>query len=41
MDGMHRVARAYLEGLKSINAVRFTKYIEPHFVGVEPHDLPY
>jgi hypothetical protein len=41
MDGMHRVARASLEGLDSIQAVRFPRTPEPDFVGVDPKDLPY
>jgi hypothetical protein len=41
MDGMHRVARAVLEGLDSIQAVRFPRTPEPDFVGVDPKDLPY
>ena len=41
MDGMHRVAKAWLEGRESVKAVRFTSDPEPDFVGVEPGDLPY
>ena len=41
MDGMHRVARAVLEGLDSIQAVQFAQNPEPDFVGVDPRDLPY
>jgi hypothetical protein len=41
MDGMHRVCRALLDELKTINAVRFTKDPEPDYVGVDPDDLPY
>lgn len=41
MDGMHRVARAYLEGVDSIQAVQFPRTPEPDFVGVDPKDLPY
>jgi hypothetical protein len=41
MDGMHRVAKAWLEGHPSVKAVRFTSNPEPDFVGVDPDDLPY
>jgi len=41
MDGMHRVAKAMLHGLSSIEAVRFEHDPEPDFVGVDPDDLPY
>jgi hypothetical protein len=41
MDGMHRVARALLEGRTSVPAVRFTEQPEPDFRGVRPEDLEY
>jgi hypothetical protein len=41
MDGMHRVAKAVLAGLKSIAAVQFEKDPEPDFVDVDPEELPY
>jgi len=41
MDGMHRVAKAYLEGRKVIRAVRFKVDPEPDYVGVDLDDLPY
>ena len=41
MDGMHRVAKAVLAGLESIEAVQFEKDPEPDFVGVLPDELPY
>ena len=41
MDGMHRVAKALLEGRKEIEAVRFEQNPEPDYVGCEPKDLPY
>jgi hypothetical protein len=41
MDGMHRVAKAMLHGLNSIEAVRFEHDPEPDFVGVDPDNLPY
>lgn len=41
MDGMHRVARALLEGRKKIRAVRFEKDPRPDYVDVQPEDLPY
>ena len=41
MDGMHRVAKALLEGRSHIEAVRFTSDPEPDYVGVNPDALPY
>lgn len=41
MDGMHRVARALLEGRTSISAVRFDVQPEPDYRDVRPEDLPY
>jgi hypothetical protein len=41
MDGMHRIARAVLEGRTSIDAVRFDAPIEPDHRGCRPQDLPY
>jgi hypothetical protein len=41
MDGMHRVARALLEGQTEIAAVRFTEDPEPDYVGMSPDELPY
>jgi hypothetical protein len=41
MDGMHRVARALLDGRESVEAVRLETEPEPDFVGVHPDDLPY
>ncbi len=41
MDGMHRVARAYAEGMTDIPAYRFRMTPKPDFVGVEPDDLSY
>lgn len=41
MDGMHRVARAYVEGRASVLAVRFEATPEPDFVGVDLDTLPY
>ena len=41
MDGMHRVARALLEGRETISAVRFTEQPEPDFRNCRPQDLPY
>jgi hypothetical protein len=41
MDGMHRVARALLEGRSTIRAVRFDVHPRPDFVDVRPEDLPY
>jgi len=41
MDGMHRVAKAYLEGRATIRAVRFDRDPEPDYEGVDEADLPY
>jgi hypothetical protein len=41
MDGMHRVARAVLEGLIEVEAVQFVEDPEPDHVGVGPAELPY
>jgi hypothetical protein len=41
MDGMHRVAKAYIEGRQTILAVRLEVDPEPDFVGVDEDALPY
>ena len=41
MDGMHRIARALLEGRTEIGAVRFTSPPEPDYRNCRPHELPY
>ncbi len=41
MDGMHRVARAILEGHPTIRAVRFVTEPEPDHRNCAPGDLPY
>lgn len=41
MDGMHRVARAYLAGHATIEAVQFETDPEPDYVDVDLDDLPY
>ncbi len=41
MDGMHRVARALLEGRSTIAAVRFESPLEPDYRNCRPEDLPY
>jgi hypothetical protein len=41
MDGMHRVAKALLEGKATIAAVQFTHQPAPDFHNVQPLDLPY
>jgi hypothetical protein len=41
MDGMHRVARAILDGRSTISAVRFVTEPEPDFRNCSPEDLPY
>lgn len=41
MDGMHRVARALLEGHTTIKARRLVQLPAPDFVDCSPEDLPY
>ena len=41
MDGMHRIARAILEGHSTIKAVQFVDEPEPDFRDCSPEDLPY
>jgi hypothetical protein len=41
MDGMHRIARALLEGRTSIRAVRFEHVPEPDYRDCNPSELPY
>ena len=41
MDGMHRIARAVLEGRTTIAAVRFPSLPVPDFRDCLPEDLPY
>ena len=41
MDGMHRIARAILDGHSTIRAVQFTVQPEPDFRDCVPDELPY
>jgi hypothetical protein len=41
MDGMHRVAKALLEGRAEIDAVRFSSPVEPDYRECFPDELPY
>ena len=41
MDGMHRVAKAVLQGRQEIDAVQFDRDPPPDYVGRGPDDLPY
>jgi hypothetical protein len=41
MDGMHRVAKATLEGRSVIEAVQFDEDPPPDHIGLGPADLPY
>ena len=41
MDGMHRVCKAALLGLSSIEAVQFVEDPAPDHVGKTPDELPY
>lgn len=41
MDGMHRVCKALIEGMETIQAVQFKLDPEPDYIDVSPDDLPY
>lgn len=41
MDGMHRIARALLEGRETIDAVQFENPVPPDHRHCHPNDLPY
>ena len=41
MDGMHRVAKALLEGHETIEVVKFNHDPDPDYEDVHPDDLPY
>jgi hypothetical protein len=41
MDGMHRIARVMLEGMKEVSAIRFLTLPEPDYRDCQPADLPY
>jgi ATP sulfurylase len=41
MDGMHRIARALMEGRTEIDAMRFTALPEPDYRRCRPNELPY
>jgi hypothetical protein len=41
MDGMHRVAKALLEGRTTISAVRFPERPPPEYHDINPDDLPW
>ena len=41
MDGMHRVAKALLQGKQEIAAVRLLELPSPDHIGVDPDDLCY
>ncbi len=41
MDGMHRVARALLDGLPAVDAVRLAVLPPPDHTACRPQDLPY
>jgi hypothetical protein len=41
MDGMHRVAKAVMEGREAIEAVQFDEDPAPDHVGLGPKELPY
>jgi hypothetical protein len=40
MDGMHRVAKALLQGRREIEAVQFAVDPDPDYVGRRPSELP-
>ncbi|HEX4018075.1 MAG TPA: hypothetical protein VHX15_15175 [Frankiaceae bacterium] len=41
MDGMHRIAKAFMLGLTTIDAVRFPVTPDPDYRRVRPEHLPY
>ena len=41
MDGMHRVAKAWMEGREVIEAVQFAEDPKPDYIGVDLDSLPY
>ena len=41
MDGMHRIAKALLVDLVTVDAVQFPVTPQPDYRGVRPEDLPY
>jgi len=41
MDGMHRIARALLDGRTTISAVQLDTLPAPDYRNCHPHDLPY
>lgn len=41
MDGMHRIAKALLQGREAISAVQFENEVEPDYRSCRPEDLPY
>jgi hypothetical protein len=41
MDGMHRIAKALMLGLATVDAVQFTVTPEPDYQGIRPEELPY
>ena len=41
MDGMHRIARAMLDGRTTIQAVQFVELPEPDYRACRPSELPY
>jgi hypothetical protein len=41
MDGMHRIAKAVMQGAETVCAKKLLIDPEPDYVGVEPDELPY
>ena len=41
MDGMHRVCKALMKDLNTIESVQFEQEIEPDYVDCNPDELPY
>ncbi len=41
MDGMHRIAKALIQGDTHILALRFQETPQPDFIGIDADDLPY
>lgn len=41
IDGMHRVCKAYMQGLKRIKVVQFENDPDPDYMNVDLENLPY
>jgi hypothetical protein len=41
VDGMHRVCKALIDGLKTVKAIKLSTMPQPDFIGVPIDQLPY